>query len=88
VISINDNSHNESILEEHQLRKKLSDFETELGDIINSNSVDNILDIPDYIIREMIISQILIIYKSVKQRDMWIGLSKQKNGLYTLGVST
>jgi hypothetical protein len=88
VISINDNSHNESILEEHQLRKKLSDFETELEDVINSNSVDTILDIPDYVIRELIMSQILIIYKSVKQRDMRIGLSKQKNGLYTLGVST
>lgn len=48
-------------------------FEKELEKLINKHSVENEVNMPDFILANMVVNFISNVGKSVKKRDKWLG---------------
>ncbi len=53
----------------------MSDFEKELRNLINMNSIENESDTPDWILAQYLTGCLDIFAKTTKQRDKWYGLN-------------
>jgi len=50
-------------------------FQKELEGLINNYSIENICDIPDYMLAEHICNYIKVMADTINQRDKWFGFS-------------
>ena len=51
----------------------MEEFESELTTLINKHAIENIVDMPDYILASMICRMILAIGPSIKENNAWHG---------------